>query len=90
MQRATYHILKSIAYLREYEEWLANRPLDRWPVDAAPVDDWLAVWSNEPRRTQLNPEVAGWFSSAKLEREGDWLYSTTNGIRRVFQVQETV
>ena len=86
MKRQTRQALKQIAYIREYENWFLSRPQDHWPSDAAPIDDWLRVWSNEPARTQLNPEVAEWFATATIDIDGNWLIATSNGVSRLFRV----
>ena len=88
MKRETRHELKQIAYLREYEDWFAHMPRDRWPADTAPVDDWLRVWSNEPQRTQMNTEVTDWFEHATVHRDGQWLIAESNGVTRLYEVQE--
>ena len=87
MKRHTRQTLKQLAYIQEYEDWFASRSRDRWPADVAPVDDWLRVWSNEPQRTRLNPEVADWFSGATVELQDDWLIAKTNGVSRLFRVK---
>ena len=86
MKRSTRQTLKQLAYIQEYENWFLGRPQDRWPSDAAPTDDWLRVWSNEPARTQLNPEVADWFETATVELKESWLIATSNGVSRLFRV----